>query len=138
MVPVRTGLTDREAVGEGFARRDPVEAEAGDAVLVEREEEAVPVDRADLVEVVRDVDHGILPLTQPQQRSRDRTADHGRVGMTVVNVESTAIDRKTDFDHVGCIFTRGVDRGEEIAGSKPEAGAEGHPGCDANKVATGK
>ena len=138
MVPVRTGLTHRESIGEGFARWNTVEAEPWHAILVEREQKSVPVDRTHLVEVVRDVNHGILPLTKPQQRSRDRTTDHRRVGMTVVNVESTAIDRKTDFDHVGCILTRGVDRGEEVAGPKPEAGAEGHPGCDANKVATGK
>lgn len=44
--PIGAGLADGEFVSEALARPDAGEGDAGDAVILEGEEEAVPVDRA--------------------------------------------------------------------------------------------
>ena len=44
--PIGAGLADGEFVSEALAGSDAGEGDAGDAVILEGEEEAVPVDRA--------------------------------------------------------------------------------------------
>ena len=54
VIPEGARLLDRELVDEGFTRPDAGEADAGHAVHLERDEQAVPVDRGVLVQGVGD------------------------------------------------------------------------------------
>src|SRR3546814_21152029 len=56
VIPVGAVLDDWELVGEGGPWLDAREADAGHAVHVERQDEAVPVDGRVLIERVLDVD----------------------------------------------------------------------------------
>ena len=64
--PVCTALSDREIIGEGLARLDPVEGDAGDTILLKRQDKAVPVDRSILGQVVRHLDRNILTFLEAQ------------------------------------------------------------------------
>ena len=55
VVPVGAVLTDRETIGEGFARPDPRKRDARYTIHRVGEENSVPVDGAILIELVRDV-----------------------------------------------------------------------------------
>ena len=72
VIPVGAGLDDVELVVEGRARHDAGEADAGNAVHLERHEQAVPVDRAVLVERVRDAQADALAFLEADQRCRAR------------------------------------------------------------------
>src|SRR3546814_4593504 len=63
-------LHDREAVGEGLAGRDAGETDPRHAVLRGRHDQAVPVDRGRLVQLVGDGDRHLLTLLEPQGRPR--------------------------------------------------------------------
>jgi len=81
VVPEGTALPDREAVDEGFARRDAREADARDAVHPRRQQDAVPVYRArDRQPVGHSQGHGIA-LAPVQDRSRQLAVDgRGHLG----------------------------------------------------------
>src|SRR3546814_1300488 len=68
--PVGAALHDREAVGEGLAGRDAGETDPRHAVLRGRHDQAVPVDRGRLVQLVGDGDRHLLTLLEPQGRPR--------------------------------------------------------------------
>ena len=75
MVPIGATLSDTEAVGEGLPRIDTVVREAWDAVHVGRHQEAVPVERRGLVEIVPDAEDRFLALPQSQERAWDHAVD---------------------------------------------------------------
>ena len=64
VVPERAGLPDRELVDEGLARADAGEADTRNSVHLERQQDAVPVDRAALVEVVGHREPHVLTLAE--------------------------------------------------------------------------
>ena len=70
VVPVGARLLHRELIAVRLARMDAREAEAGHAVHVGGQQDAVPVNRRVLVKAVRDVQGDGVPLPPPQQRPR--------------------------------------------------------------------
>ena len=64
MKPVSARLFDREPVGEGFTRSNTAKADAGDAVLVEGQNQSVPMNRGGLAEVVGHIDGDFLALLE--------------------------------------------------------------------------
>ena len=83
VVPVGAGLPDREFVDEGLARLDAREADPRDAVHLERQQNAMPVDRGVLVQRIGHRQACGLTLAKSQQRCRQKTIDgHGMAGAT--------------------------------------------------------
>ena len=76
VVPVGAGLVDLEAVGKRGAGRDAVERQPRHAIHVRRQDEAMPVDRRGLAQVVSDADGDHVALAHAQQR-RGHLAIHG-------------------------------------------------------------
>ncbi len=68
VVPVGAVLAHREAVGEGLAGGDAGEADAGHAILVGRQDQAMPVDGRRLIEQVGHPEYGILALLEADHR----------------------------------------------------------------------
>ena len=64
--PVGPALTDGEAIGERFPRRYTGIADLRHAILLKGQDQAVPVHRRVLVEVVGHVDRDFLALPKPQ------------------------------------------------------------------------
>ena len=62
VIPVGAALDDRKFVGEGRARRNAGKADARNTVHLKRHQQAVPVDRGFLVQVVDDMKAHILPF----------------------------------------------------------------------------
>ena len=68
--PISTALGDRERVGKGLARRDAVIANARHPVLLERQDQPVPMHRGWLGEIVGHVDRDILAFLEAQNWPR--------------------------------------------------------------------
>src|SRR5699024_3124827 len=75
VVPVGTVLAYREAVGEGLTGGDAGEADAGNAILVGRQDQAMPVDGRRLIEQVGHPEYGILALLEADHRPGDLAVD---------------------------------------------------------------
>src|SRR4029077_13668488 len=73
VIPVSAALTDREAVDEGLAGRNPGEAQTRHAVHRRRGADAVPMDRGRFGEPVRDCEGYRVALT-PAQDGRGKLA----------------------------------------------------------------
>ena len=94
VVPVGAALDHRIAVGERLARRDPRKRDPRHAVHLERQQDAVPVDRRRLVQLVADPQGHGLPLAEPQQRRGHAAAHrHGR-GRPAVDVDGRSCDHE--------------------------------------------
>ena len=68
--PVGAVLHDGKAVGESFTRRDTRITDPRYTVLLIRQDQAVPVDRRVLGQVVCHVDRDIFTFLEPQNRTR--------------------------------------------------------------------
>jgi len=69
--PVGARLLDGELVGKGFPWLDARETDPRNAVLIKRQDQAVPVNGGRLVEVVGHVDRDILTFLETHDRSGD-------------------------------------------------------------------
>jgi hypothetical protein len=97
VIPVGAGLPDRELVGEAFARIDAGEADSGNAVHLERQDQPVPVDRGLLVgERVDESEPRLLPFAQPDQRGGRGAVDPDRVALAPVDHHHLVGDAKVD------------------------------------------
>src|SRR3546814_5645614 len=92
VIPVGAVLDDWELVGEGGPWLDAREADAGHAVHVERQDEAVPVDGRVLIERVLDVDAGILPFTQTDEWGRENAVHRDRMAGAAADRERAVRD----------------------------------------------
>ena len=97
VIPVGAGLDDREGVGEGLARLDPVEADRRHAVLLIRQDQAMPVDRGVLVEIVGDVERHLFAFREPQHRPRRRAVEADPGAFEVAGVDFDPIDDDVIF-----------------------------------------
>ena len=79
VVPVGTRLLQLEAVLEGFARSDAVEAQARHAIHVRRQQDAVPMDGGHVAQAVADA-HGDRIAFAPAQGGRGQTVVDGDCG----------------------------------------------------------
>lgn len=68
--PVRPALVHRKAVRERLAWLDPREADARDPVHVRRQNDAVPMNRGDLAQLIRDAEDR-LAFTHADERPWD-------------------------------------------------------------------
>ena len=68
MIPVGAALLNLEAIGEGFARRDTVEADARNAVHLKWQNDAVPVDGSGFTQRVGDPDRNRFSFAPTQGR----------------------------------------------------------------------
>ena len=94
--PVGAALADREFVGEGLARLDAGEADAGHPVELERHEQAVPVDRAVFVQIVRHMQPRGLALAQADQWPRHGAVYGEGVARAAASGEMMVADGKRD------------------------------------------
>ena len=70
VVPIGAGLDDVEFIIEGRPRHDPGEADARNAVHLERDEQALPVERGVLVQRIGHRQPDVLAFSKAQQRRR--------------------------------------------------------------------
>ena len=128
VVPVGPRLLQREAVGPGLARVDAVEAQAGHAVHVGRQQDAVPVDRGRLV--AKPVGHpqgDRVALAPAQQRPGQGTVDGGRRARAAGEVDRCTPDRQVE---IGATQFHGAG-GRGVGGERwqsPQSGAPGDAG----------
>src|SRR3546814_2354694 len=94
VIPVGAVLHDREFVGESRLRQDAGKADAGHAVHVEGQDEAVPVDGRVLVQRVFDVDPDILAFAKADERGGEHAVHCDRVAGAAANGEGD-VDRKS-------------------------------------------
>ena len=97
VVPVGAVLTDRELVDEGLARPDAREADARHAIHLERQQQAVPVDRGVLVQGVGHRETGVLTFAEAQQRRRQQAVDRHGVPRSAADREGRMSDREVDI-----------------------------------------
>ena len=75
VVPVGAALGDGEAVGKGLARFNSGKADARDAIHLEGQQDAVPMNRRGVGQAVGDANGGHLSLEPADQRARDGVID---------------------------------------------------------------
>ncbi len=92
VIPVGSGMAEIELVVEGRARHDAREAHAGNAVHLERDEQAVPVDRAVLVERVMDAQAYPLTFLEADQRAGHGAVDADRTADLAVDLHADLAD----------------------------------------------
>ena len=92
VVPVRAVLPDLESVRERLARRDAREVHARHAVVLERHDEAVPVDRRGLVHRVSHAQNDVVALAQVDQRPRHGAVERHRVARDAADRHGRASD----------------------------------------------
>ena len=92
MPPIGAALADREVVGEPFAGTDTGKAHPRNTVELERDEQAVPVDRAVLGERVGDVEPRLLAFAQSHQRPGNRPVYRHGMSRAVAGGEMVIAD----------------------------------------------
>src|SRR3546814_1313660 len=78
VIPIWPRLNDREFIHEGRARLDARKADPRHTVHLERQQQAVPMDRAFDIEVVDHVEPRGLALFQADKRPRNGAIDADR------------------------------------------------------------
>ncbi len=80
VIPIGAGLPHGKFIGKGLTRSNAGEADAGNAIHLERQDQTMPVDRRVFLQMVGDREADILPLLQPDERRGQRAVDHHRMG----------------------------------------------------------
>ena len=94
VVPVRAGLPDREAIDERLAGLDAGKTDAGHAVHIEGQDDAVPVDGRVLLQGVRNPQDGFFAFAEAEERAGDGAVDSRRRGLSTVDVQRDLADRQ--------------------------------------------
>ncbi len=97
VVPVAAALHDLEAVGEALARGDAGKADAGHAVHLERQDDAVPVDRGRLAQPVGDANGHRIALAPAQRRPRQHAVDRVGDGRLASEVDHRLLDDQVEL-----------------------------------------
>ena len=90
--PIGSRLNDRELICEGLARLDARIADAGHAVLLEWQDQTVPMDRRIFGEIVGHIDRDVLPLLEPKYRSRRGAVVTDSASRELTGIDSDRID----------------------------------------------
>ena len=106
VIPVGSGLDQREAILVRLARGDALEAVAdtGHAVLPTRQQQAMPVDRRLLAQPVSDVDDHRLALAEAQRRRRQLSVDGHRRALGAGDVHHAVLEH--EVEHAGAVRRR--------------------------------
>lgn len=96
VIPVGARLADREFVAEGLPWPDPGEADARHAVHLEGKQQPVPVDRGVFAEVVGDVETDVLPLSEADERPRNRAVDRDPAPLAALHHPRPLTDGEVD------------------------------------------
>ena len=96
LVVVVVSVLAAEPVLEGLAGRDPWEVYLWHAVHPVGKENAVPMNRGDLVQGVRDADDGLVALTEPDERPRNSTVDCRGRAVPLPEADRRLSDRQID------------------------------------------
>ena len=85
--PVGAGLLDREAIGEGLARRNTGVAQPRYAIHLKGQDQPVPVHRGRLIQIVGHVNSDVFAFTKTQNRP-----GRGAVIANALLAEVTGVD----------------------------------------------
>ena len=85
VIPIGAVLLDRKLVEEARSSLDTGEGNARHTVILRRNEQAMPVDRAVLIQVVDDIQAHSLALAQADQGRGHRAVDADRLGCATVD-----------------------------------------------------
>ncbi|MNS85645.1 hypothetical protein D3C72_1195180 [compost metagenome] len=96
VIPVGARLPDRELIDKGLARLDAWEADPRHPVHLERQQQAVPVDRGVLVQGVRHRQAHVLALAHPQQGRGQQAVDGEGVARSPADGEVGMAHRQVD------------------------------------------
>ncbi|MNS77115.1 hypothetical protein D3C72_1106890 [compost metagenome] len=96
VIPIGARLLQRELIDEGLARLDAGEADPRHAVHLERQQQAVPVDRGVLVQGVRHRQAHVLALAHPQQGRGQQAVDGEGVARSPADGEVGMAHRQVD------------------------------------------
>ena len=146
VVPVGARLPDAEPVGVGFAGENAVETEPGDPVLVSGQQDAVPMDRGDLVQGVLHPEGHRVAFAPAERRRRERPVDgdgpagsagqvHRRLADGQVELGPAQLRRAGNgVGNAGSVGGAGAEPPGESAGGEPgdelpPGGEEGRPGA---------
>ncbi len=94
VIPVGAALHDGEAVGEGLARRNARIADARHAVLPERQDQAVPVNRAGHRQTVGHVDDDVFAFLEAKHRARRLAVVGDRLLRRAVVIDRDLLDHE--------------------------------------------
>ena len=119
VIPVRAALTDGKAILEGLARANSVKAQARHAVHVRGQQDAVPVDRADLGERVPHADRHRVALAPAQHGPGQRPVHRDRAARAPGKVGRRFADREVEF--AAAHDERLFGPGERPGGRAPQA-----------------
>jgi len=138
VVPVGAALLEREAVGEGFAGLDAGVVEARHAVHLERQQDAVPMDRARHGQMVGNTQgHGVA-LAPSQQGSRDGAVDGGRHARAAGDVDGCLADREIELRAGQNVLAGGHGCRTRQRRPKTEAGEGAADSCACDESPPGK
>ena len=116
VIPVGTGLMDREAVGEGLARRDALEAQARHTIHVGRKNDPVPVNGARGRQAIGDAQGDRVAFAPAQKRPGELTIDHGCNASLSGEVHRLCADLQVELRAGQCLALGSVRRLRECLG----------------------
>ena len=93
VIPVSARLPDGKFVRKGRARLDPREADAGNAVHLERQQHAVPVDRTILGQRIGHCEADVLAFLEANNRPGGCTVDPDRMARAASDTDHRMADR---------------------------------------------
>ena len=94
VIPVGAGLSDGKLIRVGGPRLDPREADAGNTVHLEWEQQAVPVDRTVLAERIGHREADILAFLEANDWSRGGTVDPDGMAFAAADTNHRMTDRQ--------------------------------------------
>ena len=95
--PVSARLLDRKFIGEGFTRLDTWKTDTWHTILIERKDQAVPVDRCHLIKVVGHIDSDIFAFLEAHNRPRGFSVIANALLDEITSVNFNAVDRQVVF-----------------------------------------
>ena len=116
VVPIGPRLADRELIDEGLAGLDARKADARHAIILKRQQQAVPMDRRVLGERVGNRKADVLAFLEANQRAGDAAVD----GDGMARAAADAVHRVTDAE-------LDVFAGQHIAARRQAACAAARP-----------
>ena len=96
VIPICPRLADGECIIESLTGLDAGEADTRNAIILERQQQPVPVHRAVYRKVVGDVEADILSFGQPDQRPRHTAVDCDPGAALALHDAVAAADRQID------------------------------------------
>ena len=124
MIPVCAVLRDGEAIGEGVTCANAREADARNAIHMERHKQTVPVNTGVDIQHIMDAQRNVVALTEANERRRDSAVYTNRLTRPAINIDRKLTDMQIELGRAVMHMPHIAVRRRLRPGRKKAGGAE--------------